>query len=167
MAKPKVVKLIFQGYTFVGNLPLYVEENNSVNLWVRLPEKGKTTFREYRPEFEDDFFFQRCKKSRTIEQLYDNPKLKVEIILPHMELYSSTYQLLGRLKSDCDAYLNSTSKKLWGITTEGHIQEMLNLWKSLPLAYQPTWLTFTDIIKYDKAFATLNLEHNRQTTDYQ
>jgi hypothetical protein len=61
------------------------------------------------------------------------------------------YQLLDRCKQDCKYYLgngNRQSKYLWGITVEGHIAKMRELYALLP--EKPEWLSERDIDRYEE-----------------
>ena len=61
------------------------------------------------------------------------------------------YQLLDRLRSDCDYYLGvggRANKHLWAGTPEGQIAKMKELWNKLP--EKPEWLSMEDIEAYEK-----------------
>ena len=65
--------------------------------------------------------------------------------------YSFEYQLLDRLRSDCDYYLGvgvRANKHLWAGTPEGQIDKMKELWNELP--EKPEWLSMEDIEAYEK-----------------
>lgn len=72
------------------------------------------------------------------------------------------YQLLSRLKTDCDFFLsygNRSSKYLWTETPEEHIEYMKAIWTSLPEDAKPEWLTWEDILNYEKRMINVeNLE---------
>lgn len=61
-----------------------------------------------------------------------------------------TYQLLGRLKSDCDYCLGagSSTRHLWGKTIDDHIAAMRFYWNDLKV--KPDWLSMQDIDDYEK-----------------
>lgn len=64
------------------------------------------------------------------------------------------YQMLGRLKSDCDYYLgygNRNKKHLWALDESEHIQEMKKLYNSFDDNKKPEWLTWNDILNYESA----------------
>lgn len=62
------------------------------------------------------------------------------------------YQLLGRLKSDCEYCIQNSfiSGHLWGITVQEHIKFMKAIWKSFPKEGKPTWLGYRAICSYEK-----------------
>ena len=65
--------------------------------------------------------------------------------------YSFEYQLLDRLRSDCDYYLGAggrSDKNLWAGNPEGQIAKMKELWNELP--EKPEWLSMEDIEAYEK-----------------
>lgn len=63
------------------------------------------------------------------------------------------YQLLSRLKGDCDYYLgfgNKNTKHLWAIDEEDHIKYMKEIWKSFDDDKKPEWLSYEEILLYEK-----------------
>lgn len=67
--------------------------------------------------------------------------------------YRFNYMMLSRLKGDCDYYLGNGSrnkKHLYYGDEEGHIEEMKELYKSFPDDAKPEWLTYDDILNYEK-----------------
>lgn len=63
------------------------------------------------------------------------------------------YQLLSRMKSDCDYYLgngNRCAKHLWGEDEVKHIAYMKALWNSFGTNDKPEWLTFEQILEYEQ-----------------
>lgn len=61
------------------------------------------------------------------------------------------YQLLDRLKSDCDYYLgygNRDVRHLWALNPEDQIEAMRILYNSFPDDQKPEWLTLDDIDNY-------------------
>jgi len=63
------------------------------------------------------------------------------------------YQLLGRMKSDCEYYLRAGAKQtscLWGKSVDVHLKCMKELLFSIPLGDRPEWLTYPDIEAFDK-----------------
>ena len=69
------------------------------------------------------------------------------------------YMLLGRLKSDCEYFLNyggRSIKHLYYDSVEEHISEMKRMWNNFPLDKKPEWLTFGDIEKYEKEMLNNN-----------
>lgn len=62
------------------------------------------------------------------------------------------YQLLSRLKQDCEYYLGFGArhkKHLWAQDEAEQIQKMKELYAALP--EKPEWITLTDIAKYEVA----------------
>jgi len=67
--------------------------------------------------------------------------------------YKFTYQMLGRLKSDCEYYLGYGQRyegHLWAKSVSGQIEEMKRLWNTLPSDGKPKWLTMEQIDEYEK-----------------
>jgi hypothetical protein len=63
------------------------------------------------------------------------------------------YQMLSRLKMDCDYYLgngNRSRKALWAEDEQEQIELMKALWESFSEDDKPEWLTWDDILKYEK-----------------
>lgn len=63
--------------------------------------------------------------------------------------YGFEYQLLNRLRTDCDYFLgagNRSEKQLWAGSVQGQIAKMRELYDLLP--EKPEWLTLDDISKY-------------------
>lgn len=61
------------------------------------------------------------------------------------------YQLLSRLKFDCDYYLsygNVNANCLWSGNEEQQIFDMLAIYKSFNDIDKPEWITFNDIMEY-------------------
>lgn len=63
------------------------------------------------------------------------------------------YQLLGRMKSDCDYYLgygNRNPGRLWANNETEHIKTMKSMWLSFSEEEKPEWLTWEQILEYEK-----------------
>ena len=63
------------------------------------------------------------------------------------------YQLLGRLRSDCDYFLgagNRSERQLWAGNVADQIAKMKELWSSFPEDSKPQWLSMEDIMQYEK-----------------
>ena len=89
-------------------------------------------------------FLDSAVKDETLEESIDSDKL-------NKKDYSFEYQLLDRLRSDCDYYLGvggRANKHLWAGTPEGQIAKMKELWNKLP--EKPEWLSMEDIEAYEK-----------------
>ena len=70
--------------------------------------------------------------------------------------YSFEYQLLDRLKMDCDYFLGyggRDEKHLWAGSVEAQIAKMRELYDVLP--EKPEWLTEQDIDRYYNAMSGL------------
>lgn len=70
--------------------------------------------------------------------------------------YSFEYQLLDRLKMDCDYFLGyggRDEKHLWAGSAEAQIAKMRELYDVLP--EKPEWLTEHDIDRYYNAMSGL------------
>ncbi len=65
-------------------------------------------------------------------------------------------QLLGRLKADCEYYLNygcRNTERLWAGNVSLQIELMTELYNSFKEDEKPQWLTMDEIIAYGKAMA--------------
>lgn len=63
------------------------------------------------------------------------------------------YQMLGRLKADCDYFLgngNGYEGHLWAGTVEDQIKEMRKRWIKFKDDEKPEWLTLVDIAEYNR-----------------
>lgn len=68
--------------------------------------------------------------------------------------HTFSYQLLDRLKTDCEYYLgygNRSPNHLWANDETEQIQKMKEIWLSLPDDAKPEWLTWEQIEGYEKA----------------
>ncbi len=64
------------------------------------------------------------------------------------------YQMLDRLRCDCEYYLgngNRNERHLYYKNEQEHIDEMKKLYNSFPKDEKPEWLTWEQILKYEKA----------------
>lgn len=67
--------------------------------------------------------------------------------------YTFTYKMLGRLQSDCEAFLynkTGSESRLWAGSVEEQIAEMKKLYNQLPENGKPEWLSYNDILEYEK-----------------
>lgn len=63
------------------------------------------------------------------------------------------YQLLGRLKSDCEYFLgygNRNVNRLWAGNVEDQIEKMKELHNNFSENGKPEWLTYDQITQYEK-----------------
>lgn len=71
------------------------------------------------------------------------------------------YQLLGRMKMDCDYYLGAGQQcgnHLWAVSETEQIEYMKAIWNSFPADGKPEWLTFEQILDYETKMGTLITE---------
>ena len=85
---------------------------------------------------------------------YPIAKEAYEIITPAPteNPYKFTYQMLSRLRMDCDYFLGNgdgNPKNLWAGNVQGQISEMKKLYESLPKGEEPEWLSMKDIVRYE------------------
>ena len=81
--------------------------------------------------------------------------------LPHDMRFQ--YQMLGRLKADCDYFLgygDGFEGHLWAGTVEEQIREMRERWNSFEDDEKPEWLTMEQIDKYEEKM--LQARENRR-----
>ncbi|QDX94722.1 hypothetical protein EEL30_22025 [Brevibacillus laterosporus] len=63
------------------------------------------------------------------------------------------YMMLDRLRSDCDYYLgygNRNKNRLYLNDEQKHIDQMKELYNSFPNNKKPEWLTYEQILNYEK-----------------
>lgn len=66
------------------------------------------------------------------------------------------YMLLGRLQSDCEYFLgfgNRLTKHLWAGDVAAQIKKMKELYDSFSTDKKPEWLSYQDILAYEKEMA--------------
>lgn len=91
----------------------------------------------------------------TVNQLTSNRRMTVDDILQRDLKFR--YQLLSRLKSDCEYYLhygNRHPKCLWANNEGEQIEFMTKLYDSFNEDEKPEWLTMEEIIAYSKKMKT-------------
>lgn len=82
----------------------------------------------------------------------------IELIFKERELQPTpeekfNYMFLSRLKSDCDYYLgngNRSSGRLWAGDEVEQINEMKELYNNFKEDAKPEWLTYEQILEYEK-----------------
>ncbi|MFL1672490.1 LPD11 domain-containing protein [Paenibacillus dendritiformis] len=87
----------------------------------------------------------------------DSP-IKKELIVVFKSKYKENpyvfnYMMLDRLRSDCDTHLavwNKYRRQLKEDEIKSTIEEMKKLYNSLPHDAKPEWLTWDDILNYEK-----------------
>lgn len=63
------------------------------------------------------------------------------------------YMMLDRLRQDCEYYLNygnRNPKSLWALNEQNQIDNMKALWNTFPEEDTPEWLTWEEILEYEK-----------------
>lgn len=63
------------------------------------------------------------------------------------------YMMLDRMRQDCDYYLgygNRNASQLWAGDEKSQIENMKALWNSFPEEDTPEWLTWEEILEYEK-----------------
>jgi hypothetical protein len=66
------------------------------------------------------------------------------------------YQLLDRMRLDCDYYLgngNKSAKHLWAGNVTEQIETMKSIWNCFPEDEKPEWLTWEEILNYEQKMA--------------
>lgn len=77
--------------------------------------------------------------------------MKFEELLSKEEKFR--YQMLGRMKMDCDYYLgygNRRTNRLWALEEREQIETMKALWNSFEEDKKPEWLTWDELLEYEK-----------------
>lgn len=96
---------------------------------------------------------------RTVKQKADFEQLSLtsaaaEVVKPNVEDFSPEYQLLDRLKTDCEYFLGEghrSEKHLWAGNVREHILKMRELYSNLLI--KPVWLTESNIDSYAQRMA--------------
>jgi len=138
--------LNYLGDDFLG-IPTYKDENGKLFKDVNC-DNGILDICTVSGNFEDG------DPNTPISQIKKYQNLEIEIIGREEEPTREekfNYQMLGRLKSDCDYYLgygNHSAKNLWGITEQNHIEEMKKIYNWFDNDKKPEWLTYEQILEY-------------------
>ena len=69
--------------------------------------------------------------------------------------------MLSKLQSDCAYYLgygNRCPHILCNDRVQNHIARMKELWNGFPAAQKPAWLTWTQLLQYEKAMTEVEKE---------
>lgn len=67
------------------------------------------------------------------------------------------YMMLDRMRQDCDYYLgygNRNTSQLWAGDEKAQIENMKALWNSFPEEDKPEWLTWDELLEYEKEMRT-------------
>ena len=86
-----------------------------------------------------------------IKKEFEIKFLKRENFVPKSLKFN--YMMLDRLKMDCDYYLgngNRYNKHLWAGDEQKQIDEMKKLYNSFTDEDKPEWLTWDNILQYEK-----------------
>lgn len=78
---------------------------------------------------------------------------------------SYRYQLLSRLRMDCDYYLgygNRYAPHLWAQNEQDQITSMKQLWESFAEDDKPEWLTWEQILDYERKMCAGEEEEEEQ-----
>ena len=70
------------------------------------------------------------------------------------------YMMLDRMRSQCEYYLGYglRSPRILSDDPQGHIDRMKELWQGFPAHKKPQWLTWEQILKYEKEICKENPE---------
>jgi len=71
-----------------------------------------------------------------------------------------SYMMLGRYKSDAESFINSPTQKgsernLYFGNVNEHISEMKKLWNVIPETEKPEWLSYDEILDYEKQMISI------------
>lgn len=80
-----------------------------------------------------------------------------ETVTPISRELRFNYSLLGRLQSDCEYFLgygNRSAKHLWAGNEKEQIEKMKELYNGFADDQKPEWLTYEDILEYEKSMVT-------------
>lgn len=75
------------------------------------------------------------------------------------------YMMLSRLKMDCDYYLgngNHYAPHLWALEEQKQIDEMKKIYKSFSDDKKPEWLTWEQILEYERLMLTEDISKNKE-----
>lgn len=78
------------------------------------------------------------------------------------------YQLLARLKSDCDIFLYQATpnpKRLWASNEREQIEAMEALWNGFDAGEKPQWLSWEDIQAYKAKLSVVSAPDERAITE--
>ncbi len=96
-----------------------------------------------------------CKEPEVVNQTNLNGRMTIDDIIQRDLKFR--YQLLSRLQSDCEYYLNHGnrhSRCLWSGDESMQIEFMTKLHGSFKEDEKPEWLTMEEIIDYGKKMIT-------------
>lgn len=76
-----------------------------------------------------------------------NPKTEKEL---EEEKYKFDYMMLSRMQMDCKYYDKNSFGRAHASTPEQYIAEMKRLWNKFPEDLKPEWISWEDILEYEK-----------------
>lgn len=139
----------------------YALENGSYTAMPDIPfaEWNNPYFSATPPTVSEKKHTEKKASRRTVKQKADFEQLSltsatVEVVQPNVQDFSAEYQLLDRLRTDCEYFLGEgqrAEKHLWAGNVREQILKMRELYNALP--DKPEWLTEADIDSYAKRMA--------------
>ena len=139
----------------------YVIENGSYTAMPDIPfaEWKNPYFSATLPTVSEKKHTEKKASRRTVKQKADFEQLSLtsataEVVQPNVQDFSAEYQLLDRLRTDCEYFLGEgqrAEKHLWAGNVREQILKMRELYNALP--DKPEWLTEADIDSYAKRMA--------------
>ena len=81
----------------------------------------------------------------------ERQQYEINLVVHQDEIFR--YQLLSRMKMDCEYFLgfgNMVEKYLWAGSVQLQIAYMKAIWNSFPKDGKPEWLTMRQIEKYER-----------------
>ena len=92
----------------------------------------------------------------------EKSKSEIELIKEEEDYQEFNYQLLGRLKMDCDYYLGCGGrhkKHLWALDECEQIKKMKELYNSFSYSKKPEWLSYENILEYERLMTETKKPH--------
>lgn len=138
--------LKYLGDDFLG-MPVYEDKEGNLLKDVNLGRGEMALHTVYDIDGDPDVEFSKIGKYKGLEIVItgrDDEPTREEKFL---------YQMLGRLKMDCDYFLGNGcgyEKHLWAGNVNDQIKEMRRLYALLEEGKKPEWLTSDDISSYEK-----------------
>ena len=139
----------------------YVMENGSYKALpdISFTERENPYFSVTPPSVSDKNHTGKRASRRVEKQKVDFEQLSLtsaaaEVVKPNVEDFSPEYQLLDRLKTDCEYFLGEghrSEKHLWAGNVREHILKMRELYSNLLI--KPVWLTESNIDSYAQRMA--------------
>lgn len=155
-----VIPIAFNMYKGKIGIQVYIDLKKNHFLYVMTDDKGLDLVGIY--EFPDAREMARKIKSIGADNhawmdlrdvLTFSTRAMREILEKHPGDDTFKYQLLSRMKIDCDYFLgngNRCEKHLWSGCVDNHIADMKALWHSFTHKGKPEWLTDIEIYEYER-----------------